>query len=54
MQWKVKGTLHSGDYVELRVITYAKVMPDRDYNNVLCVREDNPKDKDCVPAEIVP
>ena len=55
IEWKVKWTLHSGDYVELKLVTYAKVMPDKDYNNVLCVRpEDNPEEEDCVPAEITP
>ena len=47
--------LEKWNYIEIQLTTYAKVMPDKDYKNVLCARpEDNPDQEDCddepVPA----
>ena len=48
VSWTVKWTLKEKDYVEITLITYAKVMPEKDYKNVACVApEDNPKDEKC-------
>jgi hypothetical protein len=40
--------LKENDYVEIKLITYAKIMPDKEYDNVLCVApEDNLNDENC-------
>jgi len=53
VSWTVKWTLKENDYVEITLITYAKVMPDKDYKNVACVApEDNPKDEKCDDEEL--
>ena len=53
VSWTVKWTLKENDYVEITLITYAKVMPEKDYKNVACVApEDNPKDEDCDDEEL--
>ena len=41
VSWKVSWTLKEEDYVEIRLITYAKEMPDKEEKNVLCVRPEN-------------
>ena len=50
--WDVKWTLKSWDYLEIKLTTYAKEMPQVDYENVACVIE-NPWDKEkCDKVEI--
>ena len=50
VSWKVTWTLEKWEYVEIQLTTYAKVMPDQDYDNVACVKyvgEDGKEIEDC-------
>ena len=42
--WYVKWTLKQNDYIEIKVITYAKQMPDKEYKNVACVKINETQD----------
>jgi hypothetical protein len=47
--------LKEGDYVEIKLITYAKEMPKQEQKNVLCVRPENEEnDKKCDDEPIPP
>ena len=54
IEWKVLWTLQEWNSMAIQLTTYAKVMPDRDYENVLCVRpQDRPEsDNKCDEAEV--
>ena len=46
--WKTSWVLADWDYIEIRVDTYAKVMPEKEEKNVLCAwPEDKPEDEKC-------
>jgi len=49
--WYVKWTLKQNDYIEIKVITYAKQMPDKEYKNIACVKINGKEDCD---DELVP
>ena len=38
VSWRVTWTLEKWEYIEIQLNTYAKVMPDKDYKNVACVK----------------
>ena len=38
VSWRVTWTLEKWEYLEIQLTTYAKVMPDKDYDNVACVK----------------
>jgi uncharacterized repeat protein (TIGR01451 family) len=38
VSWRVTWTLEKWEYIEIQLTTYAKVMPDKDYKNVACVK----------------
>ena len=52
VSWDVKWTLEKGKYIEIQLTTYAKEMPDHDYDNVACVKYDWKEecDDESVPA----
>ena len=52
--WNTKWTLKEDDYIEIILTTYAKFMPDKDYDNVLCTRPEwtDPEDDDCDDAPV--
>jgi hypothetical protein len=46
--------LKEGDYVEIKLITYAKEMPEEEQKNVLCVRPENEENNKKCDDEPIP
>ena len=50
---KTTWVLKKWEYIEIQLTTYAKKMPDKEYENVACVHpEDNPNDEKCDDEEV--
>ena len=55
VSWKVSWTLKQNKSIEIKLVTYAKEMPKREYDNVLCVRPENEENnRECDKKPIPP
>ena len=52
VSWFAEWTLNKGDYIEIMLTTYATKMPEKDYDNVACVKSE--KDPERCDDEPVP
>ena len=53
IEWKVEWTLKKWEYLEIELKTKVKVMPEKDYKNVACVKK-NPNDPEKCDDDILP